>query len=73
MSCDRSVRRSAQDDDFVGACNIAVWMGRKDEREKVTGSQDDVFLGELEMQKRRPCGTHVAIDRFPRRLMEALR
>jgi len=27
-------KRFAQDDDFVGACNIAVWMCRKDERAK---------------------------------------
>jgi hypothetical protein len=25
---------TSQDDDFVGACNIAVWMCRKDERAK---------------------------------------
>jgi hypothetical protein len=41
------VRRSAQDDDFVRGLEIQmVGICRKHEQiEKVTGSQDDVFLG----------------------------
>ena len=32
--CEIKKVTASQDDDFVGACNIAVWMSRKDERAK---------------------------------------
>jgi hypothetical protein len=32
--CEIKKVTASQDDDFVGACNIAVWLCRKDERAK---------------------------------------
>ena len=46
--CDRSAKRFAQDDGFVGGLETADWICRKHEKiEKVTGSQDDDFVGVL--------------------------
>jgi hypothetical protein len=42
--CDRSAKRFAQDDGFVGGLKIQL-IGIS--IEKVTGSQDDVFVGVL--------------------------
>jgi hypothetical protein len=52
VSRDRSVTRSAQDDDFVRDLeNTAGWIRRKHvEIEKVTGSQDDGFVRGLEIR-----------------------
>jgi hypothetical protein len=48
VSRDKSVRRSAQDDGVVGGLEIRLVGCRKHEKiEKVTGSQDDVFVGIL--------------------------
>src|SRR5271156_4447148 len=46
---DRSAKRFAQDDGFVGGLNTGDWIcGKHENIEKVTGSQDDVFCGSFD-------------------------
>jgi hypothetical protein len=49
LLCDRSAKRFAQDDDFVGELEIKlIGYPEKHKRiEKVRGSQDDDFVGVL--------------------------
>jgi hypothetical protein len=45
LLCDRSAKRFAQDDGFVWGLEMQLVGCRKHEKiEKVTGSQDDVFV-----------------------------
>ena len=48
LLCDRSAKRFAQDDGFVEEVEN-IWLGVQKHRkiEKVTGSQDDDFVGGL--------------------------
>jgi hypothetical protein len=49
--CDRSAKRFAQDDGFVGGLKIQLLGCRKQKIEKVAGSQDDGFVGGQDMRK----------------------